>query len=1355
MTALEDQARSLFLSALERAPDRWPEFLEAACGVDADVRARVEQLLRAHREMGSIRVGGGPADTVVESAVAEGPGTVIGPYQLLEPIGEGGFGVVFLAEQTQPVRRKVALKVLKPGMDTRQVVARFEAERQALAIMDHPHIAKVLDGGATPSGRPYFVMELVKGVPITEFCDQDRLTPRQRLELFIPVCQAVQHAHQKGIIHRDLKPSNVLVSRHDTTPAVKVIDFGVAKALGQALTDKTLVTGVAQMIGTPLYMSPEQAGLSDLDVDTRSDVYSLGVLLYELLTGTTPFPKARFQEAGYDEIRRVLREEDPPKPSTRLSESQDTLPAISARRQTEPAKLARLVKGELDWIVMKCLEKDRDRRYESASALVADVERFLAGQPIRARRVGAWERLWRWCRRNPAVASLTAAVFVLLLAGTGISTYFAIQADAKAADEKAAAARARRLQYDADMQLAAQLWEGEGGSAAAVRDLLLAHVPRDGREELREFAWRYQWRLLRDGAPTFRGHLGGGTTNGARGRLVTLPGNVAVAVAPDGHLVTLDDDHVLRHWDHARRCPTRTEDFRHLGDNVPLGDIMLQALSADGRTLAVALRDGSVHRVDLATGRATPLLQGLPPVAGLAFAPGGRVLAAVGGDARARLWEVATGREVWTTKLAEVGLKSLALSPDGSALLVAGLPDDFDVTTLRAGGEPVRRHYDPSSNSLAYSPDGRLEAFGLATGEVVVWDVPAGKERWRWNAQDSSVSRLEFSPDGRRLATGGVDGLVAVWDVASRERPPLRTYRGKGHTAAVTSLAFAADGATLASGSADGTAKLWDLTAAAEGRPLAPALLQGNVAYSPDGRWLATAGRAGARLWDARTGRPVRALPVKDVTCLAFSPDSRTLATGGANHPVPPAGEPDFLVRLWDVATGGPLGEFQGPSHGDAHQRAVGSLAFSPDGRLLAAGFGNPLIFVSPKYDQVVKVWDVRSAREVKTLPVPSTVPALAFSPDGQTLAAACRDGTLRRWAVATWQERRPLLGGSQLQCVAFSPDGRTLAVGAGTDSLTGGVHLWDVATGREMPPLAWHSHVITALAFAPDGKTLASGSIDRTVRLWDVASGRALRTLRGQADVIVSAAFSPDGTTLATGSNFETVRLWEAASPQAIAADVVEDRIFEERHKAFSRTANGAEHWRALFATEDYRRAGFLQDWLILAPIPLAVGQTGADGVDREQHPDEAQLRPQVGDSVAGQELVWRKYRAENAFIDFNAFLGFIDFKAFLGRTYERNVAYAACYVHSDADRADLELRVGSDDQAKVYLNGTEVYKSLRPRRLVLDQDSVRVSLRRGTNVLVFKVVNEQGAWQGCLRFVDLQGLPAQGLRVSATPER
>ena len=334
----------------------------------------------------------GPTMSLPSPQEMEGPGTVIGPYKLLEQIGEGGMGIVYMAEQTQPVRRKVALKIIKPGMDTKQVIARFEAERQALAMMDHPNIAKVLDAGATESGRPYFVMELVRGIPITEYCDQHRLPINERLELFTQVCQAVQHAHQKGIIHRDIKPTNVLVTALDGAPLPSVIDFGIAKATGQSLTDKTLFTGFAQLIGTPLYMSPEQAELSAVDVDTRSDIYSLGVLLYELLTGTTPFDQETFRTAALDEVRRMIREEEPPKPSTRLSALGATLTTVSANRQTDARVLGRSLRGELDWIVMKALEKDRGRRYETANGLARDVERYLAGDAVEAGPPTSWYR---------------------------------------------------------------------------------------------------------------------------------------------------------------------------------------------------------------------------------------------------------------------------------------------------------------------------------------------------------------------------------------------------------------------------------------------------------------------------------------------------------------------------------------------------------------------------------------------------------------------------------------------------------------------------------------------------------------------------------------------------------------------------------------------------------------------------------------------------------------------------------------------------------------------------------------------------------------------------------------------------
>jgi serine/threonine protein kinase/Flp pilus assembly protein TadD len=433
--------RSLFLEVLEFAdPGERSAYLDRACAGDPPLRERVEQLLKAHDEPGYFMER--PALALVASAdgpVSERPGTIIGPYKLLEQIGEGGFGVVFMAEQHEPIRRKVALKVIKPGMDTRQVVARFEAERQALALMDHPHIAHILDGGQTASGRPFFVMELVRGIPITDFCDQNHFSVRQRLELFVNVCQAVQHAHQKGIIHRDLKPTNVLVSLHDTVPVVKVIDFGIAKAMGQQLTDKTLFTNFAQMIGTPMYMSPEQAQLSGLDIDTRTDIYTLGVLLYELLTGTTPFDKERLRTAAYDEIRRIIREEEPPRPSTRITSLGQAAQVVSANRQSDFKRLSQLFRGELDWIVMKALEKDRNRRYETVSALAADVQRFLNDEPVLACPPSRWYRFRKLARRNKrafVMASALALAVLLGVIGLAASNILIRQEQARTQEEK-------------------------------------------------------------------------------------------------------------------------------------------------------------------------------------------------------------------------------------------------------------------------------------------------------------------------------------------------------------------------------------------------------------------------------------------------------------------------------------------------------------------------------------------------------------------------------------------------------------------------------------------------------------------------------------------------------------------------------------------------------------------------------------------------------------------------------------------------------------------------------------------------------------------------------------------------------
>ncbi len=415
--------RSIFIAALEKDDAiELAAYLNEACAGDVLLRARIERLLKAHEPADSF-LERGPAvldATDNYEPIGEVPGAVIGPYKLIEPIGEGGMGSVWMAQQTEPVKRLVAVKLIKAGMDSRQVIARFEAERQALALMDHPNIARVLDGGTSSAGRPFFVMDLVKGMPITRFCDEHRLTPRQRLELFIPVCQAVQHAHQKGIIHRDLKPSNVLVALYDNKPVPKIIDFGVAKAAGQQLTDKTLVTGFGSIVGTLEYMSPEQAEINELDIDTRSDIYSLGVLLYELLAGSPPFSRKELEKAGVLEMLRVIREQEPTKPSTKLSTAEG-LPTLAANRGMEPARLTRLVRGELDWIVMKALEKDRNRRYETANGFALDVQRYLADEPVQACPPRAGYRLRKFARRNKGgLAVATLVLFFLALLGSGL-----------------------------------------------------------------------------------------------------------------------------------------------------------------------------------------------------------------------------------------------------------------------------------------------------------------------------------------------------------------------------------------------------------------------------------------------------------------------------------------------------------------------------------------------------------------------------------------------------------------------------------------------------------------------------------------------------------------------------------------------------------------------------------------------------------------------------------------------------------------------------------------------------------------------------------------------------------------------
>ena len=492
-----ERVEALFEQALKFKPEERTAFLAGACGTDAELRGRVEELLRANADAGGFLPTNPGRQKTIVIPITEQPGDRIGRYKILQQIGEGGCGVVYMAEQEEPVRRRVALKVIKLGMDTKSVIARFEAERQALAMMDHPNIARVLDAGATETGRPFFVMELVRGVKITDYCDEAKLSTRERLDLFIQVCHAIQHAHQKGIIHRDLKPSNILVTINDGVPVPKVIDFGIAKATtGQQLTDKTLFTAYEQFIGTPAYMSPEQAVMTSLDIDTRSDIYALGVLLYELLTGRPPFDPKELLQSGFDEMRRTIREKEPERPSTRLSTMLEAdLTTVAQRRHSDAPKLIHMLRGDLDWIVMKALEKDRTRRFETANGLAMDIQRHLNNEPVTARPPSRIYRLQKSFRRNRLAYVATGAVMIALVFGLITTQQQAMRARraelaARRAEQEQAALR---QQAEAGLEAERELRErSEVGKKYAEAGIFLSQGKWDEAQKIMDGIPPYQ-----------------------------------------------------------------------------------------------------------------------------------------------------------------------------------------------------------------------------------------------------------------------------------------------------------------------------------------------------------------------------------------------------------------------------------------------------------------------------------------------------------------------------------------------------------------------------------------------------------------------------------------------------------------------------------------------------------------------------------------------------------------------------------------------------------------------------------------------------------------------------------------------
>ena len=1125
-------------------------YLREACEGDPALLQRVERLLVADEaaddflktlplDLTSADAQGDRLGT--DPLLADG-GAKVGGFHLLQRIGEGGMGVVYMAEQTDPIRRRVAVKIVKPGMDSQQVIARFEAERQALALMDHPHIARIFDAGKTEEGRPYFVMELVRGLPIHHYCDQQKLSMNERLRLFIQVCGAVQHAHQKGVIHRDLKPSNILVTENGGGAVPKVIDFGIAKATDHRLTEKTVFTRFDQAVGTPNFMSPEQAGVSSLDVDTRSDIYSLGALLYVLLTGQNPF---ELGQTSWEEIRRVILERDPSKPSTRVASlSQADRSDMAQRRRSLPGHLSHQLKGDLDWIVLKAMEKDRLRRYDTASAFIADLERYLGNEPVLARPPSWGYRASKTWRRNRLAIASAMAVASAILVGAAFSVWQALEARAAEASEREqrllaeenetlaheAAERAaenetraklneqiaKRRLYQYDLRQMADAYAQ--GDFAGMTSALERHWPLPWeKEDYRGLEWYHWWYMAHAG----RQSVSLVKSNWYWGRDI----GADLSVSPDGTQVAFVGYYLGLQ---LRRPPDlRATIPHHLGR---AADDVQTTFSPDGRFLVSADRS----RVNIYGAKDHQLVLRLP-----------------GGDKG-------------TDRLIVFAADSSVMAAGGSHYLnsegYTTSGGKRNVRVWRAGTWEEIAHFTTAQpiRGLALNRSGTLLSAGLENGSLAVWDLASGQRVQSLERHSAAVCELAFSPRADWLVTAGRDGMMRLWD------DQFDLVRSWDLGAPVTALAFDATGRHLGVGTERGQViRIWD--SGIDGESLSE---QSSVrvhstpvwglGFRNQGRELITLNGDGmASWWDRERRRPYRKLALAQrPASIQFGPADQSLLF------LVPA---DGAIQRWHTQLESflePLPESEGltsprvSSDGMLYGGRTSEGAYivrrtltgkrrhetppQSEGRdLLAIGNGGKRLVWDAGGSPNAIVWDVESDQALPKRLYASdlgTKPVSIF-PNGTDIVVTQQkeQALVCETASVPYRFRVRIGGGRQesMNSQAVSPDGRLLAIGYGDTR----IDVFDTAIGHELFSLNGHQGRVNSLAFSRDNRRLISGSDDQTVRLWDTKDGALLSTFTGHESAVLSVDISPDLNAFASLDADGNVFVWKTADEAAAEA--------------------------------------------------------------------------------------------------------------------------------------------------------------------------------------------------------------------------